>query len=177
MDSKKDTGANPEFPISWHQPSLEGVAVPTSDAGFFGEKEYGPIGGERGRSPEMLVCRSVTRIPSVKLSLIISNFHLSIPVSDCGGVLQATTTPQALVLPDFPEYPTTCIWNITASSGTSRINISVDDHTPLGNRGPDCWRTDFVISTGKKLFGPSSWNTGENNRINNVVTPEIWISG
>ena len=46
-------------------------------------------------------------------------------VSDCGGALEASTSPHEIVLPNFPDYALNCTWIVTASEPSSRINITV----------------------------------------------------
>ena len=67
-------------------------------------------------------------------------------VANCGGLFQASPTPQSLVLPNFPNSPVECVWNITTENPNSRINVSIQN-----NPGPLCYRLHIEIRSGKKL--------------------------
>ena len=77
----------------------------------------------------------------------------NITVSHCGGALVATPTAQSLVLPDFPDYPLNCLWNITGSETGSRINITLHDEDPTAHSSsPNCGRQYVRYYTGTCAF-------------------------
>ena len=54
-----------------------------------------------------------------------------IVASDCGGDIEATTTPQVILLPQFPNNLTICVINISASNEQNRLNITIEDSSAL----------------------------------------------
>ena len=80
---------------------------------------------------------------------LLQNINLYIPVvANCGGTLQATTVPGSISLPEFPYYPMQCVWNISAGSESSRINISISDNLEPWERSPYCTYITMIIYAG-----------------------------
>ena len=74
---------------------------------------------------------------------------ISFAVADCGGASEATTDPASISLPEFPNYPMQCVWNISTRNELSRINISLTDYLEPWERSPYCRSVMVVLSTGK----------------------------
>ena len=80
------------------------------------------------------------------------DFHKSniiFQVSNCGGQLLATPVTRYVTLPSrFPDYGVSCTWNISAENELSRLNITIDDHTPPYQRGLNCGYLQIRIYAG-----------------------------
>ena len=73
------------------------------------------------------------------------DFKLS--VSNCGGNLIASPMSQSILVPTFPDYPLSCLWDISASSVGSRINVTVRNQSTSGRSDPNCRRQYVSIYT------------------------------
>ena len=74
-------------------------------------------------------------------------FCCEYPVGHCGGVLNASTFLQTMQLPEFPNYPLDCGWQIYTSNGSNGLNISIEAIT----MNPSCRNFYIRISSRMRL--------------------------